>query len=212
MRETCAGRVDGQSDQPLRTIVPRSGLAASYVTAIASFNQSLSPKSSHAAIRLGWELRLGRSVKARRFADREQGEFCGRRPGALASDTPLVEVKALLRFGIPYSPRSHGEQEDRLSCTMARAALPSSWLGVVGRLLPALPLLLPPTGQGNFTGGSRPPNSAPVVYRLWSMNCTIECQRAARLGYGWRQPSWNLGLFIHDSHPPSPMGALCHSG
>jgi hypothetical protein len=82
----------------------RSGLAAIFVTAIAAFNQSLSPKSSHAAIRLGWTHRLGRSVKARRFADREQGDFVVAAPGALASDTPLVEVKALLRSAARIFP------------------------------------------------------------------------------------------------------------
>ena len=86
---------------------------------------------------------MGRSVKAHRFADHEQGDFMVAVPGAPASDTPLVEVKALLR--------SHGEQEDRLSCTLARAALPASRFGVVWRFLSTLPLLLlPPIGQPEF--------------------------------------------------------------
>jgi len=119
------------------------------VTAIAAFNQSLSPKSSHAAIRSGWTLRLGRSVKGRRFGDREQGDFvvaargAGKRHTARRSQGPAP-------FGSPYFPRSHGEQEECLSCTPARAALPASRLGVAWRLLSVLALLLPPTGQPEF--------------------------------------------------------------
>ena len=140
-------------DQPLPswTSVPgcrsaRSGLAAIFVTAIAAFNQSLSPKSSHAAIRLGCTHRLGRSVKARRFADREQGDFVVAAPGPGKRHTAR-RSQSPASFGSPYFPRSHGEQEDRLSCTPARAALPASRLGVPWRFLSELPLLL---GQPEF--------------------------------------------------------------
>jgi len=43
----------------------------------------------------------------------------------LARDTPLPEVEALLRFGSPNFPRGHGDPEDYLSRTLARAAFPA---------------------------------------------------------------------------------------
>ena len=128
-----------------------------FVIAIAAFNQSLSSKVIARGLSdLGWTLPLGRSVKGR-FADRKQGEFVVAAPRALASDTPLVEVKALLRFGSPYFPRSHGEREHRLSCagSCGSSGFP------VGRCV-AVPVRAPAAaaaqGSRNSTGGSRPPN------------------------------------------------------
>ena len=43
----------------------------------------------------------------------------------LARGTPAAEVEALLRFGSPNFPRAHGDPEDYLSRTVARAALPA---------------------------------------------------------------------------------------
>lgn len=42
----------------------------------------------------------------------------------LARGTPTAEVEALLRFGSPDFPRAHGDPDDYLSRTLARAALP----------------------------------------------------------------------------------------
>jgi hypothetical protein len=44
----------------------------------------------------------------------------------LARGTPAPEVEALLRFGSPNFPRAHGDPENYLSRTLARAALPAS--------------------------------------------------------------------------------------
>jgi hypothetical protein len=44
----------------------------------------------------------------------------------LARDTPAGEVQALLRFGSPNFPRSHGDPEDYLHRTLARAAFPAA--------------------------------------------------------------------------------------
>jgi hypothetical protein len=41
----------------------------------------------------------------------------------LARGTPAAEVEALLRFGSPNFPRSHGDPDDYLSRTLARAAV-----------------------------------------------------------------------------------------
>ena len=49
----------------------------------------------------------------------------------LARDTPAGEVQALLRFGSPNFPRSHGDPEDYLSRTLARAAFPAPRRGAV---------------------------------------------------------------------------------
>jgi hypothetical protein len=43
----------------------------------------------------------------------------------LARHTPLAEVDALLRFGSPNFPRAHGDPDDYLSRTLARAAFPA---------------------------------------------------------------------------------------
>jgi len=43
----------------------------------------------------------------------------------LARGTPAAEVEALLRFGSPNFPRAHGDPDDYLSRTVARAALPA---------------------------------------------------------------------------------------
>jgi len=43
----------------------------------------------------------------------------------LAHDTPAAEVETLLRFGSPNFPRGHGNPEDYLSRTLARAAFPA---------------------------------------------------------------------------------------
>lgn len=42
----------------------------------------------------------------------------------LARNTPAAEVEALLRFGSPNFPRAHGDPDDYLRRTLARAALP----------------------------------------------------------------------------------------
>jgi len=44
----------------------------------------------------------------------------------LARGTPVAEVGTLLRFGSPDFPRAHGNPEDYLSRTLARAAFPAS--------------------------------------------------------------------------------------
>jgi hypothetical protein len=44
----------------------------------------------------------------------------------LARDTPVAEIKALLRLGSPNFPRSHGNPEDYLNRTLARAAFPAA--------------------------------------------------------------------------------------
>lgn len=49
----------------------------------------------------------------------------------LARDTPATEVEALLRFGSPNFPRGHGDPEDYLSRTLARAAFPARRRGSV---------------------------------------------------------------------------------
>lgn len=43
----------------------------------------------------------------------------------LARDRPAAEVEALLRFGSPNFPRRHGDPDDYLSRTLARAAFPA---------------------------------------------------------------------------------------
>lgn len=43
----------------------------------------------------------------------------------LARGTPAAEVETLLRFGSPNFPRAHGDPDDYLSRTLARAALPA---------------------------------------------------------------------------------------
>lgn len=44
----------------------------------------------------------------------------------LARDTPASEVEALLRFGSPNFPRGHGDPDDYLRRTLARAAFPAA--------------------------------------------------------------------------------------
>jgi hypothetical protein len=49
----------------------------------------------------------------------------------LARDTPAGEVEALLRFGSPNFPRGHGDPDDYLRRTLARAAFPAPRRGAV---------------------------------------------------------------------------------
>jgi len=68
-------------------------------------------------------------------------------PGVLASDRPLVEVKALLRFGSLNFPPSHGEQEDGVSWQVRRFPLPGGACVAVPVRAPAA---APATGQLEF--------------------------------------------------------------
>jgi hypothetical protein len=122
----------------------RSGLAAIFVTAIAAFNQSLSPEVSDP---IGLDASAGTvgkgfavSLTGSKVILRSPPRGACKRHTARRSQSPAP-------FGSPYFPRSHGEQEDRLSCTPAPAALPASRLGVAWRFLSELALLL---GQPGF--------------------------------------------------------------
>lgn len=72
----------------------------------------------------------------------------------LARGTPPAEVEALLRFGSPNFPRAHGDPEDYLSRTLARAALPPPRRPAVWTAHPrASPPAAADSARSNSAGG-----------------------------------------------------------
>lgn len=69
----------------------------------------------------------------------------------LARGTPAAEVEALLRFGSPNFPRSHGDPDDYLSRTLARAAVPAPLRSAVWAAHVGLPA---PTAAGSARSNS----------------------------------------------------------
>lgn len=72
----------------------------------------------------------------------------------LTRGTPATEVEALLRFGSPNFPRAHGDPDDYLSRTLARAALPAPVLRPVWATHPrASPPAAADSARSNSAGG-----------------------------------------------------------
>jgi hypothetical protein len=71
----------------------------------------------------------------------------------LAQGRPAAEVEAVLRLGSPQFPRGHGNPEDYLRRTLARAAFPAPGRAVSAAHARASPPAGSNSARSNSTGG-----------------------------------------------------------
>jgi len=71
----------------------------------------------------------------------------------LSQATPAARVQAILRLASPHFPRRHGDPQDYLRRTLARAAFPSPERAVCGDHAPASAPEPPASACSNSTGG-----------------------------------------------------------